>query len=568
MYEHYRKSKQLISAMPAITYHTREQFLNGYDFPLSPAQDFKQNGHPAEYASGHPWPASWHSNAEAIDFSNELKEKNKGASTTLHSSLSSDQRLLAISSSLERILIYDVASKELRATLEGTGHIVFRPAQDPEINGYTLISSISDHEARAALSCNKLILWDLDKHGRLLDEEEPIDSAAFATKAIDSILPELISTHEWTKDFAQASNLHADFEKALSKVAADHRRRHHTILDNARLGNFGSVAFSDDGRLLLYHGENGSTQRGMREAEKLPHVVVYNMDTGKKVHDLRGHTDAIMWSAISPDYRHVASVSWDGTMRMYSATTGDLEWATNNSGGQSWAGAFAPDSKHIVWSCNKGREIQVLDVADGQKVSTFQPTLNQWCREFAWDPTGEHIVLCERKHAYIWRPFDGPDGTLAQHFLLEEHETWILASIKSIDWTDYGRAVVLQFSEGTKLVYDLQTNSKEIFLRPKEVESPWESYGFYSVPETREQPSHYLSVDGDAKVRYIRPSVPSTSWWEKEPEGEAITPTAKRMYPETGKYVKITKVPSKEPRQKDADRASWVGKGAELWTAE
>jgi hypothetical protein len=40
------------------------------------------------------------------------------------------------------------------------------------------------------------------------------------------------------------------------------------------------------------------------------------------------------------------------------------------------------------------------------------------------------------------------------------------------------------------------------------------------------------------------------------------------MYPETGKYVKITKVPSKEPRQKDADRASWVGKGAELWTAE
>jgi hypothetical protein len=135
MYEHYRKSKQLISAMPAITYHTREQFLKGYDFPLSPAQDFKQNGHPAEYASGHPWPASWHSNAEAIDFSNELKEKNKGASTTLHSSLSSDQRLLAISSSLERILIYDVASKELRATLEGTGHIVFRPVQDPEING-------------------------------------------------------------------------------------------------------------------------------------------------------------------------------------------------------------------------------------------------------------------------------------------------------------------------------------------------------------------------------------------------------------------------------------------------
>jgi hypothetical protein len=69
-------------------------------------------------------------------------------------------------------------------------------------------------------------------------------------------------------------------------------------------------------------------------------------------------------------------------------------------------------------------------------------------------------------------------------------------------------------------------------------------------------------------VRYIRPSVPSTSWWEKEPEVETSKPTAKKIYPETGKYVKITKVSSKETRQKDVDRASWVGKGAELWTAE
>jgi WD40 repeat protein len=554
--------------MPAFTHHTREQLLKEYTLPLIPAQDFERDGHPAEYASGHPWPAGWHSAVEAIDFSNEMREQNRGASKTLHTALSSDQKLLAISSSLERILIYDVVSKELRATLEGTGHIVFRPAQDPESNGHTLISNISDREARSGVSQNRLILWDLDQHGRLLDEEEPIDSAAFATKAIESILPELISAHEWTKEFAQVSSLHANFEKALSKAAADHRRRHHTILDNARLGNFGSVSFSDDGRLLLYHGENGTTQRGMREADKLPHVIVYDMNTGKKVHHLRGHTDAIMWSAISPDYQHIASVSWDGTMRMYTATTGDLEWVTDDSGGQSWAGAFAPDSKHIVWSCNKGREIQVLDVVSGQKVSTFVQTLNKWCRDFAWDPTGEQVALCEGKHAYIWRPFDGSDGTLAQHFLLEEEETWLLASIKRINWIDQGRALALQFSEGTKLVYDLQTNSKEIFMRPREEDNSWESYGFYSVIDSVEQPSHYLSIDGDARVRYIRPSVPSTSWWEKEPEVETSKPTAKKIYPETGKYVKITKVSSKETRQKDVDRASWVGKGAELWTAE
>jgi WD40 repeat protein len=552
------------STMPM---QTREQFFKEYNFPLEPAQDFERDGHPAEFASGHPWPAHWHSFAEAIDFSNEMKEQYKdGTYGGFYSALSSDQKLLAISSCRERIVIYDVASKSLRATLEGAGHIVFRPVQDHETNGYTLISSIPEGEARKSVSENKLILWELDQHGRVLDAEEPIDTTAFATKAIDSILPELIAAHEWTKDFAQASSLYVDFEKALSKVAADHRRRHHTIFNNARLGNFGSMSFSDNGRLLLYHGENGSTQRSLREADKLPHIVVYDMDTGEKVHHLRGHTDSIMWSAVSPNHQRIASVSWDGTMRMYSASTGDLEWATDDSGGQSWAGAFAPDSKTIVWSCNKGRDIQVLDVSDGRKVSTFQQSLDHWSRDFAWDPTGQQIAFCEGKHAYVWRPFDGTDGSLTQHFLLEEDKTWRLASITSISWMNNGRALALQFSEGTKLVYDLQANSKEIFVRPRDVESTWVVSGFYDVVGDHE--THYLSVDGDAKVRYIRTSVPrSPSWWEKEPESMVSTTTpTKKMYPETGKYVKITKVSSKEPQPKD--RASWVGRGAELWTAE
>jgi WD40 repeat protein len=543
--------------MPVLRAHTREQLLKEYTFPLEPAQDFERDGHPAEFASGHPWPAHWHSFAEAIDFGIEMKEQNKGAYKSFHSALSSDQKLLAISSSLERIVIYDVASKKLRATLEGAGHVVFRPVQDSETNGYILISSICDGEARGAVSENRLILWELDQHGRLLDEEEPIDATAFATKAIESILPDLISAHEWTKDFAQASSLYADLEKALSKAAANHRRRHYTTFNNARLGNFESVSFSDNGRLFLYHGDNRSTQRSIRDADKLPHVVVYDMDTGEKVHHLRGHTDSIMWSAISPDNRHIASVSWDGTMRMYSASTGDLEWATDDSGGQSWAGAFAPNSKTIVWSCNKGREIQVLDVSDGRKISTFQQSLDLWCRNFAWDPTGEQIALCEGKNAYVWRPYDGADGSLTQHFLLEKDPTWRLASVTSINWMNNGRALALQFSEGTKLVYDLQANSKEVFVRPKEVESAWVGSGFYGVIGDHE--SHYLSVDGDAKVRYIRTSMPrSPSWWEKESGStdSRTTSTTKKMYPETGKYVKITKVSRKEPQQKDGDQAS------------
>jgi hypothetical protein len=553
-----------------MTTPSRNDLLDEYSFPRNPARDFERDGHPAAFASGHPWTWEWCGDEQILDFGKVIVKQNVRMIKGFDTALSSDQKLLAISLSCDRILIYDLASKELRSTLEGTGHVVFRPTQQSEEHGYNLISSLYDRESRSGVSTNKLVLWDLDQHGRILDEEEQIDAAAFATTAIEAILPRLISEHEWTRAFVEASNLHTDFKNAFSKAASDHRRRHHTSFENAQLGSFDSTTFSDDGRLLLYHGENGSTQRGMREAEKLPHVVVYDIDANKELYRLRGHTDSIMWSAISPNYQLIASVSWDGTMRMCSASTGELLWATEDPAGQSWAGAFSPDSKHIIWSSKKGRVVQVHDVTDGHKVSTFQEELGDWLRHFAWHPAGKQIALCVGKHAYVWRPFDGPDGTISQHFVLDENKTWHgPAGVGGVQWMENGSALALQFVDGTNVVYDLQANSKEVFARPKGVKCAWSGSGFYGVLSGPDQPEFYLSVDNDAKVRYYRTSVPShPSWWEKPPEEKETTVSSKKMYPETGKYVKITKVSSKGASQKGSRRTPWADKEAGLWTAE
>lgn len=40
------------------------------------------------------------------------------------------------------------------------------------------------------------------------------------------------------------------------------------------------------------------------------------------------------------------------------------------------------------------------------------------------------------------------------------------------------------------------------------------------------------------------------------------------MYPETGKYVKVTKVSRKDAQKNDEEHASWVDEGAAIWTAE
>jgi hypothetical protein len=118
-------------------------------------------------------------------------------------------------------------------------------------------------------------------------------------------------------------------------------------------------------------------------------------------------------------------------------------------------------------------------------------------------------------------------------------------------------------------VYDTETNSKEIFARPKSLQTAWVGSRFYGVLKSDDESNFYISVDGDGKVRHWPTSVPTRpSWWEKEKEQKGNDTAPKKAYPETGKYVNVTKVPKKEPAQENSGRVSWAEKGADLWTAE
>jgi WD40 repeat protein len=542
-----------------------ERFLRAvsrrnYAIPIQPAQDFGWNGVPAQYAHGHP--KEWGSETESIDLRKDLEPTQDHEFAGFHSALSPDKKLLAVSSpGHERILVYDVSSRSLRQVLEGAGGVHFRPntsevrvAKGTSDNAlethvqpvYTLFSEAPDVlSPRRGRASNQLILWELDQNGRLLDEEEPIDPSILATQALEAILPDLIAKHEWTKEFVDASALHTDFAKALGWAAADHRRRHNTIFEDASIGSFNSASFSNDGKLLLYHTQNDTSQQGMREPEDLPQLVIYDLVAGREVHRLSGHTDSIMWSGISPDSQHAATVSWDGTMRMYLVSTGEFLWATENSGGQSWSGAFSPNSEHIVWSSAAGRVIRVHDVASGKEISKTTVKLKTWCRCLAWHPDGLQIALCAENHAYVWLPFTGQDGTVTQHLSLdaENCESMIgLTSIENIFWDCSGRYLCLQVSEDSSLVYDTEYNTKKLFKRPDDQEKTWTDRGFHGIVHNEDGEAFFLSVDGDAKVRYWHTKVDQhPSWWDKPNKEPAAAAPKKPSYPETGRYVKVTK---------------------------
>ncbi|EUC35866.1 hypothetical protein COCCADRAFT_24285 [Bipolaris zeicola 26-R-13] len=537
---------------------SRETFQKDYLFPLEAVHDFENAGSAAQLAACHP--KEWTQADNVLDFGVHLNESDKRSYASYCTTISSDKKLLAISTSTEKILVYDIASQELRETLEGTGQVYFRPFVNTKPDtgiadqthnkyaarstGYTLVS-VSATGRNKASTPNQLILWDLDQHGRILDKEEGIDANALATKAINAIAPELERRHEWTQNFIHTSTLHAMFAEALNQVATDYRTRHNTIFDDAQLGAFGSVSMSNDGRLFLYHSNNNSTQQGSREPDELPQVVVYDLDEGIELHRLTGHTDAIMWSAISPDSTHIASVSWDGSLRAYSALTGKLEWAVGCSKEQSWAGAFSSDSRFIAWTSKCGQVVQVHDVFDGKKLATFPVKLSDWCRSLQWHPRKAQLAFCAGKDAYLWDVLDGPDGKMLQHFQIDEDcgTGSRMVSIQDIGWMDREPTLYLEISEGTKIVYNNESNAKEMFRRPAGVTTGYVDGGMYGVFSNDAGDEYYISIDGDAKVRYWRRGIAaSTSWWEKDP-GPVASP--KKIFPDTGKYVKIVRSASK-----------------------
>lgn len=543
---------------------SRFQFLAGYGLPLDARQDFHINDKPARWSSGHPKEWGQEDGSFAIpEFSKEGKENSY---SSYCATMSDDAKLLAINSH-QKIWIFDVESKELRQELDGKGKLRFRPtytvtnSQDAlsadAPAAYTLVSSVPKKD--------QLIIWELDKNGRLIDQEEHIDTSEFAAKAICSIATELKTRHEWSKEFIKSSTLHADIESALSRVAADHRRRHNTTIENAHLASYGPSPFSHDGKYLLFHSYNEGTSHRKCTAETLPHVVVWDFESARILFRLGGHNDTIMFSGFSPDDQHIASVSWDGTMRMYSATDGSLQWVTENTNSQCWTGAFTRDSKHIAWTCNNGGDLKVHKVSDGHQVAKFPQTFNSWCRCLDWHPDGQQLALCFDEQAVVWRPFDDDDGgIIAQQFRLKFDKEWRgFNEIGLVEWIDNGNRLVVSISEGSHIVWNSGTNAKELFKRPEGKQVAWTDQGLFHLPSQVPDADSYITVDGDGKVRYWRASVAAESWWEKD---QVELP--KKEYPETGKYVNIVKHAKPKEYEESCDRDVWTEKGAGLWTAE
>jgi hypothetical protein len=146
-------------------------------------------------------------------------------------------------------------------------------------------------------------------------------------------------------------------------------------------GNVNGVGFSTDGSLLFAAaGEPGL----------FGELSLWNTSDWTRRRTLRGHRDALLGAAISPNGKIVATASYDQMIRLWDVATGKELRVLKGHNGAVFDVAFDPSGR-LLASASGDRTVKLWDVVSGERLDTFsQPTKDQYAVVFS--PDGKEVI--------------------------------------------------------------------------------------------------------------------------------------------------------------------------------
>jgi tRNA A-37 threonylcarbamoyl transferase component Bud32 len=116
---------------------------------------------------------------------------------------------------------------------------------------------------------------------------------------------------------------------------------------------------------------------------------------------LQGHMDYVTSIAFSPDGQRIASGSWDNTLKVWDAASGQATLTLRGHTGVVSSVAFSPDGKRIV-SGSEDNTLKVWDAASGQATLTLRGHTDA-VSSVAFSPDGQRIVGGSRDNTLkVW----------------------------------------------------------------------------------------------------------------------------------------------------------------------
>ena len=144
-------------------------------------------------------------------------------------------------------------------------------------------------------------------------------------------------------------------------------------------GRVMGLSVSPDGHRVLTGGEPG--------------LILWDAQTGNELRRCRGHSGLITNSVLLPDRHHAVSGSWDRTIRIWDLDTGrEIDRLVGHPSLVTWL-AVSPDGHRLLSSDYNSHELRLWDLQSRRLIRRIDLGVVQPTRG-AFSPDGRHAVWC------------------------------------------------------------------------------------------------------------------------------------------------------------------------------
>ena len=260
---------------------------------------------------------------------------------------SRDVKMLASVGRDETIRLWNPKTGENLATLTGHDGLVTSVAFSPD--GNTLVSGSGDATVR---------LWSTETHRQIWSADTP---QARQQGITDPVIREAF-------DLPPMHNK-SPFEKLMFQWVL-------------------AVAYSPNGKTIASSGSSDGT------------IQLWDVNTGKQLNTLKGHTEIVNTLAFSPDGKTLVSGSRDDTLRIWDPNSGRMLRKLSGHSNDIKSVVFSHDGKMLA-SGSKEATVRLWDAETGR----FLPTLRGhfWGIEaVAFSPNGKTVVTADDSRILFW----------------------------------------------------------------------------------------------------------------------------------------------------------------------